>query len=82
MIIIKPTRWKHPSGYRRIQVKTETIDESCSDVIHLLLPDGSSIQMDSEKGEIRIFSNDYTFKLAEPVCSDALIRCENRRNND
>lgn len=30
-VTIKPTRWKHSSGYRRIQVKTETIDATYSD---------------------------------------------------
>ena len=80
-VTIKPTRWKHSSGYRRIQVKTETIDASCSDVIHLELPDGTNIRMDSMAGEIRFYSNYYNFKVLEPVSSDAFIKCE-RRTND
>ena len=80
-ITIKPTRWKHESGYRRIQVKTETIDSTCSDIIVLELPDGSTIRMDSEAGEIRLFSNYYDFKVIEPVYSDAFIKCERKRND-
>ena len=80
-VTIKPTRWKHDSGYRRIQIKTETKDANCSDVIVLELPDGSTIRMDSEAGEIRFFSSYYNFKVIEPVCSDAFIKCE-RKNND
>lgn len=80
-VTIKPTRLKHCSGYRKIQVKTETIDASCSDVIHLELPDGTNIQMDSMAGEIRFYSDYYNFKVLEPVCSDAFIECE-RKTND
>ena len=80
-VTIKPTRWKHSSGYRRIQVKTETIEASCSDVIHLELPDGTNIRMDSLNGEIRFYSNYYNFKVLEPVCSDAFIKCE-RKTHD
>lgn len=81
-VTIKPTRWRHNSGYRRIQVKTDTSEYNCSDVIHLKLPDGSSIRIDSENGEIRLFSNYYDFKVMEPVCSDAFIQCERKINHD
>lgn len=73
-VTIKPTRWKHESGYRRIQVKTNTIDENCSDVIRLILPDGTEIKMDSLNGEIRLFSDYYDLRVDELVYSDACIR--------
>lgn len=77
-ITIKPTKMKHSSGYRRIQIKTDTTDTNCSDVIHLIFSDNTSILMDSENGEIRLFSNYYDFKIDDYIGSDAFIRCERK----
>ena len=78
MITIKPTRWKHPSGYRRIFIKSENIEADSPDVIHFFLPDHTSIRIDSKNGELRFFSNDYDFKLDKFICSDAFVYCERK----
>ncbi len=72
-IKFKPIRKKHESGYRRIFVTDGNKSGDCSDVIVLEFPDGSTIRMDSDNGEIQIFSNYYDFEL-ESIMSDCYIK--------
>lgn len=78
MIEFKPTRRKHESGFRKIWVSDGTKEGDCSDVIVIELPDGSTIKLDSQNGEMRMFSNYYNFEIYGSIRSDCWIQAKKK----
>lgn len=79
VITIKPTRKKHPSGWRRLFVTNGEIEADCPDVVHFEFEDGTSIRIDSLNGEINVFSSSYDFELRPMILSDAWVEVKRKR---